>query len=373
MLVIRECNINSYLNQKESKSQSNESNPIEFKKKSKLVDYFDSIYSYPPKIKIKWEGLDELKHDSFIGSNYTKQKSSFPFIDKWFFNKPSEEAVIHNYETSEYFDGFLDKINSSNFFLKKTKKIQEQLSNVPIFVILNGQGEIVLSKPSRILAPKNPINFVKGKLYDSSGAFDSSVEKKSELGMFFMGHSEAERYLKEIARNDVEGTQTLGLSIQCISLESAYKITREFHPGVDFRFVPNFHEVKNLLVNKLGKSDLIFEDEQQQLRFRARKRNLFPYLNKLSSYISPRFSFLQNNEYFKGVPIYIVQLNKTPKNIFLNFGVEKYFHVVGAIDTVCGQLVQYLDKTIGFGHNWIMQGSLQKTKTLDKFENFIFF
>ena len=38
MLVIRECNINSYLNQKESKSQSNESNPIEFKKKSKLVD-----------------------------------------------------------------------------------------------------------------------------------------------------------------------------------------------------------------------------------------------------------------------------------------------------------------------------------------------
>ena len=51
---------------------------------------------------------------------------------------------------------------------------------------------------------------------------------------------------------------------------SAYKITREYHPGIDFRFVPNFQEVKELLSKKFksGKTDIIIEDEQQQLRFR---------------------------------------------------------------------------------------------------------
>ena len=91
------------------------------------------------------------------------------------------------------------------------------------------------------------------------------VEKKSEIGLFFLNHSDAEKYLKEVARSDYEGTQTLGLSVNCISLSSAYKITREHHPGVDFRLTPNFSEVKQLL-NNIGNSDHIVEKEQQQLR-----------------------------------------------------------------------------------------------------------
>ena len=48
-------------------------------------------------------------------------------------------------------------------------------------------------------------------------------------------------------------TKTVGLSIHCISLDSAYKITREYHPGIDFRFVPDLREVKGLLNNKINK------------------------------------------------------------------------------------------------------------------------
>ena len=373
MTIIKECNITSYLNQTESQIQTNGTIQQEFNKNSKITDYFDYLYSYPPKIQIKWDSIDELKEDLFISSNYGVLEHSVPFldfIDDLFFTETSTgEAVPENYPKAQYVDGFVDKINSSNFFLKKTKKIQNALSNIPIFVILNGQGEIVLSKPSNVLGSKSLNNYVNEKLYDSCGAFDPLVEKKSNLGLFFMDQNDADQYFREVARSDFEGTQTVGLSIHCISLDSAYKITREHHPVIDFRIVPRFKEVKDLLVDNIGKSDMIVEDGQQQLRFRRRNLNLFPYLNKLGAYLSPSSSFLQRNEYFKGVPIYIVQLSDSPRS----FWKEQYFNTIGTVDTIYSQCIQYLDSAIGFGHNWIMQGSLQDAGNSDRFENYIFF
>ena len=42
----------------------------ESQRTTQLTNYFDAIYSYPPKIKIKWDGVDELKEDLFIEYNY---------------------------------------------------------------------------------------------------------------------------------------------------------------------------------------------------------------------------------------------------------------------------------------------------------------
>ena len=92
--------------------------------------------------------------------------------------------------------------------------------------------------------------------------------KKVGTWSFFMNRQDAENYLKEVARSDFEGTQTVGLSIHCISLDSAYKITREYHPGIDFRFVPNFNEVKELLV-KDWPSDILLRMNNNNLRFRT--------------------------------------------------------------------------------------------------------
>jgi len=372
MAIIKEFNNNYSLNQTKDQSQYSES--LEFNKRSKIADYFDSIYSYPSNIKLKWNNLDELHTDLFLSSNYGVFQHSFPFIDfveDWFSTEHLQEGYSKKYSTSQYINGFLDKINSSNFFLKKTKKIQTSLTNIPTFVILNGQGEIVLSKPSNVLSSKTPTTYINEKLYDLSGAFDSRVEKNSELGLFFMEYEDAENYLKEVARSDFEGTKTVGLSIHCISLDSAYRITREYHPGIDFRFVPNFAEVKELLSNKtIGKSNLVIEDEQQQLRFRRRSHNYLGYLNKLGLYLSsPTSSFLQNNEYFKGVPIYVVQLQSEPRN----FLVEKYFNIIGMADHIYAGCLQYIDNATGFGHNWIMQGSIQDANNSESFKNYIFF
>ena len=372
MEIVEQYLTNGYTNQTESSIDAKADLNLDISKSSKVTDYFDYIYSYPPKIKIKWNTLDELNEDLFIGSNYGVLEHSLPFLDfiaDWFFTESQEDATSENYSKSQYVDGFLDKINSSNFFLKKTKKIQSALSNVPVFVIVNGQGEIVLSKPANLLEPKNLNSYLGGKLYDVCGGFDPLVEKNSELGLFFLDQTDAEKYLKEVARADFEGVQTVGLSTHCVSLDTAYKITREYHPGIDFRFVPKFSEVKELLTRNVGKADMVIEDEQQQLRFRRRNVNLFPYLNKLGAFLSPNSSFLQRNEYFKGVPIYIVQVSEEPRN----FITEKYFNIVGALDTIYGRFIQSIDYTAGFGHNWIMQGSLQEKVDSDKFTNYVFF
>ena len=376
MEIIKEYNNNLTLNQTESK-QDVKNNHIESNKKFKIVDYFDHIYSYPPKIKIKWDSLDELKHDYFTSSY--KSKSNFvsydapiiDFIEDRDFAITKEEALSKNYNVSQYYEGLLNKINSSNFFIKKTKEIQSALVKIPVYGIFNGNGEIILNKPSNILGPQTFTNFLNGKLYDYCGGFDSITEKKSELGFFFMNYSDAEKYLKEVARADFEGTNTVGLSIHCISLDSAYKITREYHPGIDFRFVPDFNEVKELLLKSIGKSNLIIEDQQQQLRLRPRNRNLFPYLKKLGNYLSPQFSLTQRNEYFKGVPIYIVQTLDKPKNLITG----QYFNIVRKLDGTLSRILQPLNGFTGFGNNKITEGSIkdQTFKNFNKLENYIFF
>ena len=161
----------------------------------------------------------------------------------------------------------------------------------------------------------------------------------------------------------------MGLSVNCIGLNSAYRITREHHPGVDFRFVPDYQEVKTLLKVKLSKSSLIVDDEQQQLRFRPRSANLLPYFGKIGNLLVPTRSFLQKNEYFKGVPIYIVQVRKEPRNLVT----EQYFTVMDKLDSTWGKLLQFSDSLLGFGHNWIMQGSLKERETSKEYVNFIFF
>ena len=340
--------------------------------RNKVADYFDQIYNYPPKFKIKWETIDELKEDLFIDSNYGVLEHSFPFIDfvqDWLFLEKPQEAKAEQFTFSDYINGYLDKLYTSKFYEKGTKELQKAVANIPVFVILNGNNEIVLNNPGNVLGSKNIKSYTKELLYDFCGAFDPQVEKRQQLGLFFFDRSDAETYLKEVAKADIDTTQLLGVSLHCISLDSAYQITREHHPGIDFRFVPNMSETKNLLTKHITDPNLIFEDGQQQLRFRRRSVNLFPYLGKLGRILTPTSSFLQRNEYFKGVPIFVVQTMETPRNIFS----EQYFNIVGAIDTFYGRFIQSLDSTIGFGHNWIMQGSIQDTKNSGNIKNFVFF
>jgi hypothetical protein len=373
MTIIETCNINGYLNEITNYLGNFQISPNQ--KQTRFTSYLDSLYSYPSKVKIKWDALDEFTNDRLIEENSNKLDDSFPFLDfmeDWFLNTTSQKLVSKDYSVQQYINGYLDKVHSTNFYSKQTKPIQQALEQVSVFVILNGNGEIILSKPSNDLAQKNLKSFLNEKVYDFCGAFDSSVEKRQQLGLFFMSRLDAEMYLKAAAQSDIDGTQTVGLSINCIGLDAAYKITREYHPGVDFRFVPDLNEVQDFLATHVSKPDIVVEEEQQQLNFRPRSTNVFPYLEKIGFRLSQTIgtrSLSQNNDYFKGVPIYIVQVKNTPRNILK----EQYYNVVGTMDTVLGKIIQPLEYVVGLGGNNTVQGSLENESTSGESVNYVFF
>ena len=102
MEMIEKFDINYYLNTTQSEDQLK----TEFKSKSKVGEYFEHIYAYPPKIKIKWEATDHLNDTLF--SDLKRFKNFFLFA-----HKNSKSAISENYSPSQYLDGFVDKINSS--------------------------------------------------------------------------------------------------------------------------------------------------------------------------------------------------------------------------------------------------------------------
>ena len=368
MVVIANVNPNSYISVNSGNFQVGVDG-----KDSKIINFFELLYSYPATYKIKWNALDELKEDLFTSSSYDVGVDSLPFInsiDDWFSSSSEEETQSGNYYSfTDLREGFLDKQYSSNFYRKQTKPIQNALSSVPIYVILNGLNEIVLNKPQNLESSQTANRFLKQVIYDYCGSFDSFLEKRQQLGFFFMSRSDAETYLQEIAKVDMNGTETVGLSIHCISLDSAYNITREHHPGIDFRIVPDLQEVKDFLTTHITKSSIIVEDEQQQLRFRKRSVNMFPVLGGLGRLLSPSSSFLQRNEYFKGVPIYVVQTLDQPKNLVAT----QYFNTIGVLDNISGSCMQALNFLLGCGHNWIMQGSIKAANHSNQTTNFVFF
>ena len=50
-------------------------------KHSKANDFFEYLYSYPPKFTLKWDSVDELTQDLLLENNYGVLEHSFPFID----------------------------------------------------------------------------------------------------------------------------------------------------------------------------------------------------------------------------------------------------------------------------------------------------
>ena len=51
---------------------------------------------------------------------------------------------------------------------------------------------------------------------------------------------------------------------------------------------------------------------------------------------------------------------------------EPYFNVIGFADIIWSRFIQYSDVLVGFGQNWIMQGSILNTNSNSKIENYIF-
>ena len=340
-------------------------------KKSKTLEFLDDVYADPPKFRVKWSTIDELHDDLFMSYNYRVLNHRLPFIEVLTgFFQTDEQGTIEKtkYSLPSYINGYWNKISSTQIYKKQATKLQEILQPVPVYAILNGQGEIVVATSTDSRTSNNPT--VNEAVYDFCGSFDHFVERSKQLGLFFMSKGDAEVYLKEIAKADTQGTKMFGLSIHCFGLDYAYRVTREYHPTVDFRFVPDLGEVQTLMTSQnTSNSDLIFEDSQQQLRFRRRPISLIPTPGNFIKWLSPFSSFLEKTEYFKGVPIYVVKVGTVPNNFFLS----RYYDAVNIVDNLYGRLTNFLNIGCGFGNNWILQGSLSQQDFSATAKTYIFF
>jgi hypothetical protein len=357
-------------------------------KKSKTVDFFKDLYTYPPRLKIKCDSIDELYGDLILPHNYNILNHSFPFVGtlKAFFNSTSRTSkiidVAYNPDKLELIktttkkfltycsDNYSNKHASINFYADKTKQIQHSIENIPTYAVVQGQqGEIVIASSKDTKGRKN--GSLKELAYNFYGGFRNVDIGNNKLGLFFMSRTDAEVYLKEIATADAIGTKTFGLSIECISLDFAYRVTREYHPGIDFRFIPDLDEVKNLL-NKdeeVENGNIIFEDDQQQLRFRKELAKIEPFLGILNNWSTPFSSFLSSNEYFKGVPIFIVQIHESPNSLFL----KNLFETTNIVENLYGKFINNVDFIFSLVQTPILQGSIKDGSRSDQITNYVFF
>ncbi len=203
------------------------------KKNSETVNFFDQLYSYPQKLNLKWDllnGVDKKEVWQTFNNVVYRWDPNYDIVEQ-------VNTKKSKYSLSDYLDGYSNKINSSRFYTKKTKRIQNSLANVPVFVVLNGDNEIVLTKSINPEKPSSLQTYAKGIIYNTCGAFDFNSEGCQNLGLFFLDYADAENFLNNIAKSDIDGTKTVGLSIHCVGLDSAYNITREDHPETDFRFI----------------------------------------------------------------------------------------------------------------------------------------
>ena len=156
-------------------------------KKSKTVEFFDDLYGYPPAFRVKWDAVDELHEDLFMSYNYRVRNQDFSLLNTltdFFQSEGNGLSEKTNYNLNNYFKGYLNKLSSTRFYIKSTKKFQQVLQTVPVYTILNGKGEIVLatSNDSKSSIATN-LNQV---LYNICGSFDPIVDSTTKLGLFFI-------------------------------------------------------------------------------------------------------------------------------------------------------------------------------------------
>ena len=88
---------------------------------SKTIEFFDDLYTYPPKFRVKWDTIDELHEDLFMSYNYRVLNDNDPFMDVL----TGESVCLNNvryggagkikYSLNSYIGGYLKKITSTKF------------------------------------------------------------------------------------------------------------------------------------------------------------------------------------------------------------------------------------------------------------------
>ena len=285
-------------------------------KKSTTSEFFKTLYNYPPNFRLN---VHPTKDEESI--NITKEK----------FNNIQKKK----YNLSDYVKGIQNRTATSGYFNKFSKKFNSS-ENIPIYVVLNSWGEIVLAKPvfgtfNQLV--RNPLINIKEQIYNSCGAFeDVKTTRESKLGLFFLTEKDAENYMREIISKDKSGASIAGVSVNCINLLSAYKLMCDHHPSIDFRFIPSLQTTNDVIgensYNKKAASvfnpsaNLLSQMKEKSSEQNNLDLNHYYWDNlDISVTFEPKVkSFLKEDtisrKIWSGVPFYIIEENFTDETVF---------------------------------------------------------
>jgi hypothetical protein len=371
-MLIETPNEFSVTSQLKGDSNSTSKKPL---KQVGTTDFLKKIYTYPPKISIKTRVLN-------------RYEDNHPHVLNTFLNPGNNLSNLSRFKSIDYptlKKGYRNKTFTSQFYTEKTKTIRHSLEKIPVYAVLNGREEIVLAKPFVNELDSSNKNLLFQPFYNFvSTASASSIGNNSQLGLFFFDKKDALMYLDGILENAAESANQAGLAVHCLSLDCAYDIINQHHPTLDFRFVPNFRELISV-IDKIDKNYLnenfIFDYSQDQLNYRIRQVSLLPRIKNIpSDRILPFFSTVQNNDYYKGVPVYFIQYKNPPRTvpgIFSRYLYNRYFMKIRRVSVYFDQTLHYFYRPwefiTGQGRNKLTQGQLSTVKKSENITNYIFF
>lgn len=301
----------------------------DIKKDLGTEQFLTSLYSYPPRISV-YHKIDEedssntgdliindlfysfLSSDKFAISR-DNRFPGFKNLRPLLLSEPkiaqemSREIVPkYSYSKLDYLNGYLNKKFLSSFLTNITKPLKKALETTPVYVVLNGQDEIVLVHETNFGDPVAP-NSKSSKIYDFCGAFaDNGTLKKGKLGLVFFNYNDAKTFMDATLELEPDEARIVGLAIHCVSLDSVYQLMRSNHPGTDFRLIPN---TKDLL-----SSFALVEDSRFLFQEELRK----PKVDFINEYGDRDLSDLNGSplqNLTKGVPVYSVQLQEDKRGI----------------------------------------------------------
>jgi hypothetical protein len=304
------------------------------------IDFFKYIYTYPPRISLNFKKLDDFSR---------------------FDNHSSNSLFFPTGETTKNISGTLSKDLKENRFVRA-------LEVVPTYVILNGQRELITSSPY----PNSSLEFDSRErvvIRKVKKFFSSSPSSPSRLGFSFMSRRDAEVYLNDVLSDWGSNSNTVGLAIHCVSLRSVYSAM--CNDKVNIRIVPDMEELDHLLNKNKSGSDLIFDTSQHQLRRRFRA---LPFIPKLKSFylgdkVTPFYKFVVGSDYFKGVPIYVVQVQNFPRNILVESGRSIFW----SFDILISPITNVIGFLFGIGEKSVSEGLTQNLVKFASGDDYVFF
>ena len=219
----------------------------------------------------------------------------------------SLDFAVQN-QTSSVFD--IKYIWKKNFFLRVLNKLSNVLFNkqqlisqnqvnkhtlsglkenkFPVFTLTNKFNQIVVSEPAEEILMRKGVFTTFYNWFLDTFALNGNTGIKYK-SWFFVNPKDAIEFRQYIENKYPASSKEHGLNVVAINLSMYYRLSRANHSRVEFRLVPDLNEVAQLITNYKYKKNLYFHPNQQY-----------------------------GQDYFKGQPIYILQLIdkiNTDKNI----------------------------------------------------------